>query len=344
MSFLRLPYIFDNSSFFRLWVVSGFALAIASLSGASPKVMRLAHIYQPDSPSGIGLQAFAEKVVEYSKGRIEMKVFPAGHLGSNRNMYISAKTGAIDFCVTTFPMLADIVPEMTIMTAGYLFNDFEDIQRVLKDPKLGQKWNEEIVEKSHIRLLGAYYYGKRVVTTGKTSFTNPTEVKGLKIRAVPNPMSLAVIKGLGGNPTPMGLKEIFIGLNQGVIDGQENPYPAIWSNKWYEVQKYAIETNHQLVPIPFAISERSWKRLSPEDRAAVERASDEAMEIISNLTREFESDIAERLKAKGMIVVPHEELDIEAFQKSVRDSVRAKFDGIVWPAGLMDEVLNVGRE
>ena len=68
------------------------------------------------------------------------------------------------------------------------------------------------------------------------------------------------------------------------------------------------------------------------------------MEIISNLTREFESDIAERLKAKGMIVVPHEELDIEAFQKSVRDSVRAKFDGIVWPAGLMDEVLNVGRE
>jgi len=344
VNFLWLPYIFGNRSVFRFWVVGGFALAIASLSFASPKVMRLAHIYQPDSPSGIGFQAFAEKVIEYSEGRIEMKVFPAGHLGSNRNMYISAKTGAIDFCVTTFPMLADIVPEMTIMTAGYLFNDFKDIRRVLEDPNLGQKWNKEIVEKSHIRLLGAYYYGKRVVTTGKTSFKNPIEVKGLKIRAVPNPMSLAVIKGLGGNPTPMGLKEIFIGLSQGVIDGQENPYPTIWSNKWYEVQKYAIETNHQLVPIPFAISERSWKRLSPEDRAAVERASDEAMEIISNLTREFESEIAERLKAKGMIVVPHDELDIEAFQKSVRDSVRAKFDGIVWPAGLMDEVLNVGRE
>ncbi|MDE0770287.1 MAG: TRAP transporter substrate-binding protein [Opitutaceae bacterium] len=302
--------------------------------------MRLAHVYQLDSPSGMGFQAFAEKVEEYSQGRIEMKVFPAGHLGSNRNIYISSKTGAIDFCVPTFPMLADIVPEMTILNAGYLFDDFEDIKRLLVDPNLGQKWNEEIVEKSHVRILGAYYYGKRVVTTGKKSFTNPEGVKGLKIRAVPNPMSLSVIKGLGGNPTPMAMKEIFIGLSQGVIDAQENPYPTIWANKWYEVQKYAIETNHQLNAIPFAISERSWKKLSPEDRIAIERASSETMDIISGLTREFEADIAERLKAKGMIIVPHDELDIEAFKSSVRESVKAQFEGKVWPVGLMDQVLS----
>jgi tripartite ATP-independent transporter DctP family solute receptor len=302
--------------------------------------MRLAHVYQLDSPSGIGFQAFAEKVEEYSQGRIEMKVFPAGHLGSNRNIYISSKTGAIDFCVPTFPMLADIVPEMTILNAGYLFDDFEDIKRLLVDPDLGQKWNEEIVEKSHVRILGAYYYGKRVVTTGKKSFTNPEGVKGLKIRAVPNPMSLSVIKGLGGNPTPMAMKEIFIGLSQGIIDAQENPYPTIWANKWYEVQKYAIETNHQLNAIPFAISERSWKKLSPEDRIAIERASSETMDIISGLTREFEADIAERLKAKGMIIVPHDELDIEAFKSSVRESVKAQFEGKIWPVGLMDQVLS----
>lgn len=315
-------------------------LVFASVSRASPKVMRLAHVYQLDSPSGMGFQAFAEKVEEYSQGRIEMKVFPAGHLGSNRNIYISSKTGAIDFCVPTFPMLADIVPEMTILNAGYLFDDFEDIKRLLVDPNLGQKWNEEIVEKSHVRILGAYYYGKRVVTTGKKSFTNPEGVKGLKIRAVPNPMSLSVIKGLGGNPTPMAMKEIFIGLSQGVIDAQENPYPTIWANKWYEVQKYAIETNHQLNAIPFAISERSWKKLSPEDRIAIERASSETMDIISGLTREFEADIAERLKAKGMIIVPHDELDIEAFKSSVRESVKAQFEGKVWPVGLMDQVLS----
>lgn len=310
----------------------------------SPKVMRLAHVYQLDSPSGIGLQAFAEKVAEYSQGRIEMKVFPAGQLGSNRNIYISTKTGGIDFCVPNFPMLSDIVPEMTIMTSGYLFDNFDQIERVMAHPQLGQKWNEEIIEKCHIRILGSYYYGKRVVTTGKTPFKSPDEMKGLKIRAVPNPMSLAVIRGLGGNPTPMPLKEIFIGLSQGIIDGQENPYPTIWSNKWYEVQKYVLETNHQLNAIPFAISERSWKSLSLEDRAAVERASKEAMDIMSALTRQFENEIAEKLQAKGMIIVPYSELDIDAFKQSVRESIKSKFDGKVWRRGLMEEVLAAGKE
>ncbi len=340
---LTLSSLNANRGIIRILAACILAIFSISLSSASPKVMRLAHTYQPDSPSGIGFQAFADKLVEYSEGRIEMKVFPAGQLGSNRNMYISSKTGAIDFCVPTFPMLADIVPEMTIMTAGYLFNDFDDVKRLLNDPQLGKKWNEEIVRKSHLRLLGAYYYGKRVVTTGNRSFTDPEGLSGLKIRAVPNPMSLSVIRGLGGNPTPMAMKEIFISLSQGVIDGQENPYPTIWANKWYEVQKYAIETNHQYNAIPFAISERSWKRLSPEDRMAVERASSEAMDMITRLTQEFESEIAERLEEKGMVIVVHDQLDIEAFKRSVRESVKAKFDGTVWPEGLMYQVLAVSE-
>ena len=318
-------------------------LTLASLSVASPKVMRLAHVYQPDSPSGIGLQAFADKMGEFSQGRIEVKVFPAAHLGSNRNIYISAKTGAIDFCAPTFPILADIVPEMTIMTGGYLFDDFDDINRLLEDPELGRKWKEEIVEKCHLRILGAYYYGKRVVTTGERPFKNPEGAKGLKIRAVPNPMSLSVIRGLGGNPTPMAMKEVFIGLSQGVIDGQENPYPTIWANKWYEVQKYAIETNHQFNAVPFAISEWSWKKLSAEDRAVVERASSYAMDTITRLTQEFEAEIVDRLKAEGMIVLPHDDLEVEALQNSVRTVIKERFDGKVWPAGLMDQVLAVGQ-
>lgn len=341
---LRLIHFFRRNQSLRFLTVLVSLMAHLAVSGAQPKIMRLAHVLQPDSPSGIGFRAFAEKVAQYSQGRIEIKVFPAGQLGSSRNIYISSKTGAIDFCVPTFPFLADTVPEMTIMTSGYLFEDFGDIKRLLDDPRLGQKWNEEIVAKCHLRILGAYYYGKRVVTTGNRPFKSPAEAKGLKIRAVPNPMSLAVIKGLGGNPTPMALKEIFIGLSQGVIDGQENPYPTIWANKWYEVQKFAIETNHQFNALPFAISEKSWNNLSWEDQRIVQRATDEAMDLATSLTQEFESEIAERLKAKGMTIVPHHELAIEEFQNAVRASVKSRFDGKVWPAGLMEEVLAVGRK
>ena len=323
----------------RLFLIVCMGTLCYPVMGASPKVMRLAHLYQPDSPSGIGLQAFADKVEEYSQGRIKMKIFPAGQLGSARNLYISSKTGAVDFSVPAFPILADTVPEMTIMTSGYLFDDIEDVERVLNDPQLGQKWNEEIVEKCHLRILGAYYYGKRLVTTKDKPFYTRDEASGLKIRAVPNPMSLAVIKGLGGNPTPMAYKEIFIGLSQGVIDGQENPYPTIWAMKFYEVQKYAIETFHQYNVLPLAISERSWKKLNEEDRRAVKRATKEATDLITSLTGQFEEEIAEKLRAKGMTIITHDELAIETFQEGVREAVKSRFDGKVWPTGLMEAVL-----
>ncbi len=320
------------------------ALAFSVVLADEPRIMRLAHIYQPDSPSGIGLQMFADRVHEYSEGRIDVRVFPAGQLGSARNIYISSKSGAIDFCVPSFPILADTVPEIAIMTSGYLFKDFEHIEKVLDNPQLGQKWNREIVEKSRLRIIGTYYYGKRVVTTRDKAFRNPLQAKGQKIRAVPNPMSLAVIKGLGANPTPMAIKEIFIGLSQGVIDGQENPYPTIWSNKFYEVQKYLIETFHQINAVPFAISEISWKRLSSEDQAIVNRATSEAMKLITANTHQFEAEIVDRLKAKGMIIVPNRELATHEFEESVRLSIRNRFDGRVWRAGLMEEVLAAGSQ
>ncbi|MBC9889682.1 MAG: hypothetical protein F7B06_07495 [Opitutae bacterium] len=91
------------------------------------------------------------------------------------------------------------------------------------------------------------------------------------------------------------------------------------------------------------MSERSWENLNGEEQRIVQRATDETMELITTLTQEFEAEIAQRLQAKGMTIVPHHELAIEEFQKAVRDSVKTRFDGKVWPAGLMEEVLAVGR-
>ena len=224
-TFLRLSYLFNRNQRRRFLMVWVALMAHLAVSGAEPKIMRLAHVFQPDSPSGIGLQAFADKVVRYSQGRMEMKVFPAGQLGSARNIYISSKSGAIDFCVPTFPILADTVPEMTIMTSGYLFDDFGDIERLLDDPGLGQKWNREIIEKSHLRILGAYYYGKRVVTTGNRPFKSPLEAKGLKIRAVPNPHVIGRDQGSGRESNPHGAKGNFHRPQPGRYRRTRKPIP-----------------------------------------------------------------------------------------------------------------------
>lgn len=325
-------------------------LAVVLMAGgsvvslAAAETLRLGHIYQPDSPSGLGYQAFADKVAEYTDGRITVQIFPAAQLGSARNIFTSLKSGAVDVGETTFPLLADTVPEFAVMTAGYAFRDFEHAQAVLDHPELGQKWTAELLEKSGLRMLGASYYGKRVVTTGDRAFRSPEEAAGLKIRAVPNPMSLAVIRGLGANPTPMPFPEVFIALTQGVIDGQENPYPTVWAERFYEVQSFAIETYHQIISTGFSISENTWANLSAEDQSTIERAAAEAMDLLTEATIDFENEVKDKLRAEGMTIVLHEELDIEAFRQSVSAEVAAEFEGNVWPEGLLGRVKNVGLE
>ena len=113
-----MNFHFSNRPGNSILLISVFLFILDGALGAAVKNMRLAHLYQPDSPSGMGLQFFADKIEEHSEGRSKMKIFPAGQLGSARNLYISTKTGAIDFCVPGFPLLADTVPEMAIMNSG----------------------------------------------------------------------------------------------------------------------------------------------------------------------------------------------------------------------------------
>jgi tripartite ATP-independent transporter DctP family solute receptor len=315
---------------------AGFASTVAAA-----ETMRLAHIYQPDSPSGIGFQKFADLTKEYTDGDVTVKVFPAGQMGSMRDIFTSLKSGAVDLSVVAFPILADSVPEYAVITSGYTFRDKEHLTAVLNDPEFGGVWREKLLEETGVRLLGSYYYGIRVVSVGDKPFRNPTEASGIKIRAVPNPMSLAVIGGLGASPTPMPFSEVFIALNQGVIDGQENPYPTIWAQKFYEVQSHIIETFHQINFAGFAVSESKWQRLSAEQQDALQKAADDAMALATAETIAHEERLRAQLVEKGMTIIPGSELDIDAFRASVLEAVASEFEGKVWPEGLLDRISKV---
>lgn len=308
---------------------------------AAAETMRLAHIYQPDSPSGIGFQKFADLAEEYSSGEINVKVFPAGQMGGMRDVFTSLKSGAVDLSVVAFPILADSVPEYAVITSGYTFRDKEHLSAVLNSNDFGGAWSAKLLESTGVRLLGSYYYGTRVVSVGDKAFRNPSEASGIKIRAVPNPMSLAVISGLGANPTPMPFSEVFIALNQGVIDGQENPYPTIWAQKFYEVQKHIIETNHQINFAGFGVVESKWKQLSAEQQEALQKAADEAMALATAETVSHEDRLRAQLVEKGMTIIPPSELDLDAFQSAVLKAVSDEFEGKVWPEGLLDQISKV---
>ena len=328
----------------RILVMLTVALALIQIglpvgSANAETELRLAHIFSPNDPTHKGAERFAQQVEKYSEGRVKVKIFPSGQLGNNRKLFGLVRSGGIDMSTTPYPLLADAVPEYNIYTAGYMYKGWEDLKKVLEHPDYGQAWNKRLLEKSGLRVLGNYFFGARTLTTTKALVTKPSDLKGLKIRAVPNKMSLAVVTGLGGTPTPVPFPELFQGLRQGVADGQENPVPTIWAQKFYEVQKYLILTRHQLIPVGYLINETVWQKLDSKDQEAIQKAIVEGAAHTTELNLTQEENLIKELAAKGMEVIgPDEGLQLDAFRESVQAEVIKTFEGEIWPAGLVDEI------
>lgn len=328
----------------RRCAIAVVAAAAAALAAPTPPAvaadttLRMGHIHAPSGPTGRGADMFAELVSEYSEGRVRIQVFPSSQLGGLRDLFGASRSGAVDIALTPYPLLSDIVPSYSILTAGYVFDDYAHQQAVLDNPDYGQAWSAELADKGGLRVLANYYFGARVLTTTSTEVRSPADVAGLKIRAVGNPLSLATISGLGGSPTPLPLAELFQGLSQGIVDGQENPLPTIYNQNFFDVQDYLILTRHQLIPIPFTINAASWAELGAEDQAAVARAATEAAAWMTETVQSEEASLLGRLEAEGMTVIGAEQgLDLAAFRASVSAKIEA-LDGEEWPAGLLGDV------
>lgn len=319
-------------------MVTAGIIALVPLA-ASADTLRFGHIQAADTPAAKGAAKFAELASEYSGGDLELRVYPSGQLGDVRGLVGSVKTGALDIAEGTFPLLADVVPEYNIYNAGYFYENWDELSAVVHGDDFGRTWDARLLEESGMRMVGSFYYGARNVTTNGIAVKSPADLDGKKIRAVPNEMSLAVVTGLGGKPTPVPFAELFQALSQGVVDGQENPLPTIMGERFYEVQDHLNLTNHQLIALPWIINERSFQGLSEDNQKALLRAAAEAAAYASDLTIEEEKTLADRLADEGMTVIrPEDGMDMDAFRSAVQGEVEARFEGKVWPEGLADEV------
>lgn len=310
----------------------------ASDASAQDVTLRMGHVHAPSGPTGRGADMFAELVAEYTEGRVEVQVFPSSQLGGLRDLFGASRSGAVDVALTPYPLLSDIVRSYSILTAGYVFDDFDHQLAVLDHPDYGVAWSAELAENGGLEVLANYYFGARTLTTTDTEVRTPADLEGLKIRAVGNPLSLATISGLGANPTPLPLSELFQGLTQGIVDGQENPLPTIFTQNFFDVQEYLILTRHQLIPIPITINSESLAELTAEDQAAVRRAAVEAAAFMTETVIAEEESLLADLAGEGMTIIGAEQgLDLDAFRASVTAQIEG-LDGEEWPAGLLEEV------
>ncbi len=257
---------------------------------------------------------FAEVVKARSGGRIEVQVAPSAQLGDDAAMVTALRTGALDMSANSQGAVANAVPEYAAFGMPFLFSSPAAAFKLLDGP-LGKELADKSAEKGLV-LLGTWDNGIRQMTNSKRPITKVEDMKGLKMRVPPDATLVDIMKSLGAESQQIKFAELYVALQQGVVDGQENPLVNIHASKLYEVQKHLALTNHQFQMTPFLMSKRSWDKLSDADRKAVQEAAAEATALQRKLSAEADAKLLVDLKAKGVQVTTP---DKAAFAKATAD-------------------------
>lgn len=276
-------------------LVIGIALSGCKKKQSSNEVQRYAWPLGTSSPEDTVTQIYAEKfadeVSRLSDGKMKIEVYPNSTLGGDRELLESCKDGDIPFVVQNTAPQVTFLPDTAVFDLPSAFSTIEEAREAVDNPEFYQKM-EKVYEDGGYKLLGYADQGFRVMSTNK-EIRDISDFKGQKIRTMENSYHLDFWKDLGANPTPMTFSEVYIGLQQGTIDAQENPYEVIVSSKLYEQQDYVVETNHLPHYISLIVSDEFYKDL-PEDQ---QKIITEAAETAKEYARQASDDrIEDRIK------------------------------------------------
>ncbi len=224
-----------------------------------------------DTVTQLYAEKFAEEVARLSDGQMKIQVYPNSVVGGDRELLESCKDGDIPFVVQNTAPQVTFMPDIAVFDMPMLFDSIAHVRRTVDDAAFLQRIST-VYKQAGYELLGFADQGFRVMTTNKRVQTLD-DFKGQKIRTMENPYHLQFWKQLGANPTPMTFSEVYIGLQQGTIDAQENPYEVIVSNKLYEQQHYVVETNHLPHLITLIVSEKFMSHLSDSQKQIIREAA-----------------------------------------------------------------------
>lgn len=289
-----------------------------------------------DGPGGDGYH-FAEKLKELaaqrSGGRIQVQNFHSGQLGAEKDMYDSMQIGSIEMGRTGSLIISVAAPQYAALELPYVFRSQQHLRNVLAGP-IGQAMHQDFLAKKGVRVLGIVNRGARQLTTKNRAVKTPADLAGLKLRVPEIPVYVAAWRALGASPTPMAFPEVFTALQQGTIDGQENPLGTIHGNSFQDVQKYLVLTSHVRGNGWMITSERFWRSLAEADRQLLEKAVDDAVAYADEQIANQERDLLKTLQDKGMTVI---QPDVQAFASVVLKEVPPKFAD-KWKPGLLDQI------
>ncbi len=283
--------------------------ASSGTAGKYDKVtLKFGHIFNADHAQAKGAAKFAELVEQKTGGAVKVQVYPNSQLGAEKDIFDMVVAGSVDMISTGYGLAAKRYAPAAIIDTGFIAKDRDHLMRILGSDAF-KDIAEGVRKNIGVRTLAGFYFGARQTTTNK-KVESAADLKNLKLRAPENPTVMAAVKAMGAIPTPMALSEVYVALSQGVVDGQENPPAVILSQKFYEVQKNLVKTNHLVQPSFIFISDKVMSKLSPATQAVIEECAKEAAAYNTKLAFADEDAAFTTLKEKGMNIV---DIDPAAF-------------------------------
>ncbi len=290
------------------------ALIVGFSASVQAKEWKGWNIHVEGYPNTIAMDKFAELLAEKSGGKMKLKMYHAGTLGSQPDAIEQVRMGGLEIANFSLGPIGPIVPEANVVSLPFIFKNTDHVWRVLEG-KAGEMINAGL-EKKGLISLAWYDGGARSFYNSKKAIKAPADVVGLKIRVMNNDLYSGMVSALGGNPSPMAFSEVYQSLKTGVVDGAENNWPSYESTGHYEVAKYYSISQHLIIPEILAINAKVYNALSPDMQKILKEAAQESALLQRKLWKERSKASEAKVTSGGSVInaIP----DKSAFQAAMK--------------------------
>ena len=303
-------------------LLTGSLVGCNDLPADGSRRLRLGHVYEVNSPTHVFGAGPLDGRLREAGVRLSLTVFPAAQLGSESELLEQLVAGEIDLAIAGPSFLAMWHPPLGVFDAAYAFADQEQMLLVADGPLMRSHW-EALRERFGVRVLGTWAYGARHIT-GNRPIRHPRDLRGFRLRMPAASVWQASGRALGASPMPIAFAEVYMALQQGIADGQENPVPVIHAKGFHEVQQYLSLTGHIQSSVQVLINERVWQSLAEGQRAALGETIEElGAEVLAGV-RTQEKQLLDRWRRDGTMRVV-EDVDVSAFETQARQFFAGDF-------------------
>src|SRR3954469_9419996 len=261
--------------------------------------LKFGHVGSPGSLFDVSANEFARRVKEKTNGKVLIQVYGSSQLGDDTELLQKVKLGTIDFALPS-TVMSSVVPAFGLFEMPYLVKDREHMKRIDKEiiwPNL-----VPIAEKAGYAVLATWENGFRQITNNAHPINTPEDLKGIKLRVPKGKWRVKMFQAYGASPSAMGLSEVFVALQTGVMDGEENPLTQIYTSKFQEVQKYLSMTDHVYTPAWLVTSPRKWNALPEAVRKQIQEIAQETQAFVYQNGAKMDQELLGKLKQSGMQV------------------------------------------